>query len=80
MTSTIFLLKTVLEPVHKITKNKHLQEIRQSNASPQDKKNRIQQYLHIVNDMEDMLNLNYDYKQCSPVFQWIKQDIQNLYV
>lgn len=75
-----FLLKTVLEPVHKITKNKHLQEIRQSNASPQDKKNRIQQYLHIVSDMEDMLNLNYDYKQCSPVFQWIKQDIQNLYV
>lgn len=75
-----FLLKTVLEPVHKIAKNKHLQEIKQSNASPQDKTNRIEHYLHLVTDMEEMLNLNYDYKHYSPIFQWIKQDILSLYV
>lgn len=73
-----FVLKAILEGIHKNSKKRHIDRIKNSAANGNDKQNRISQYNKNIMDSDNILSRNYEYKHhCPYLYNKIKADIIN---
>ena len=71
-----FVLNTALQGVASHLKRQHIVALRRADATEEDKKNRINQYVKNITDIGTLLGKNYEYKRNSLLYELIRHDIE----
>ena len=74
-----FVLNTALKGVAKQLKSRHLDNLKNAEASDAEKKNRIAHYQKEVINIESLLKTNYEFKHHCPIFKTIAYDVHQIW-